>query len=215
MAERLCFLVNSNNNIEEIYVNFDYVKGMAFSQRVKCANSLAGAINDRWPTLRHLEVSTKSNNIIGKQLSAFNLTMGDYSVESIFQSSKVFEGNIQFQFLIDQKPQEAKKFVRDAHKGNLIKFRYKGIDYPIQPKSAFYDWIYINALNESEYAEKVLDFDIFSDIEFNDKKSINCQARAVAIYVSITRKCKKEYYLSDFNHFMELYKDTIDGHIKR
>ena len=137
MAERLCFLVNSNNNIEEIYVNFDYVKGMAFSQRVKCANSLAKVINDRWPTLRHLEVSTKSNNIIGKQLSAFNLTMGDYSVESIFQSSKVFEGNNQFQFLIDQKPQEAKKFVRDAHTGNLIKFRYKGIDYPIQPKALF------------------------------------------------------------------------------
>lgn len=213
MAERLCFLVNDNNSVEEVYVNFTFVKGMAFSQKVKCAQSLAEAINNQFPHLKHLEVSTKSQNELGKQLSAFNLMYGQYSVESVFQSSKVFVDGTQYGFIIDYKPLDAKKYVKENQKGGLIKFRFNGVDYPINPKSAFYDWIYINALNKSIYAEEVIEYDVFSDIEFNDKKSINCQARAVAIYVSITRTGKKEYYLSNFNHFIELYKNTMEGQI--
>ena len=153
MAERTCFLVSQNNIVEEVRISFDYVKGMAFSQKVKCANSLAQSIKDKYPSLKHLEVSTKSNVELGKQLSAFNLMSGNYSVESIFQSSKVFDRNIQFDFLINEKPLDAKKYVRDNHKGNLVKFRYNNIDYPINPKSAFYDWIYINALNKIVFEE--------------------------------------------------------------
>ena len=80
--------------------------------------------------------------------------------------------------------------------------------YPINPQSAFYDWIYIKALHNSEYAIAVTNYSIFSDIEFNYRKSINCQARAAAIYVSIVRQNKINYYLSDFEKFKQIYQQT-------
>ena len=39
-----------------------------------------------------------------------------------------------------------------------------------------------------EIAEKLLDYDGFTDIVFNPQKSINCQARSCAIYVGMKRK---------------------------
>ena len=60
-------------------------------------------------------------------------------------------------------------------------------------------------LSESDYIiNKIFD-------KTNDKKSINCQARAVAIYVSIRRNGKCDYYLSAFEKFKELYKESISG----
>ena len=59
MAERLCFFINDKNNIEERYVEFDYVKGMAFSQKVKCAASLQKAIKLKYPSCNSIEISSK------------------------------------------------------------------------------------------------------------------------------------------------------------
>ncbi len=206
MAKKIVFFVNGNNCVEEVIIDFHYVKGMAFSQRVKCADSLAESIKNRYPEFNHLEISTKSRNELGKQLSAFNLMYEGHPVESIFQSSKVFENNVQFGFLINSNPLNAKKFINENRSGNLIKFKYKDVIYPINPQSAFYDWVYIKALHNSEYAIAVTNYSIFSDIEFNYKKSINCQARAAAIYVSIVRQNKINYYLSDFENFKQIYQ---------
>lgn len=211
MAERLCFFVNNKNEIEEKYVSFDYVKGMAFSQKIKCAQSLQNAIKAKYPGCKSIEISSKSSIELGRSLSAFNLKLDKYFVESVFQSSKVFVGIGQFEFLKDSSPLEAKKYVRENGNNHLICFKYNGVEYPLNPKSAFYDWIYINALNKSKWKDEILEYDVFSDIEFNDKKSINCQARAVAIYVSIRRNGKCDYYLSAFEKFIELYKENISG----
>lgn len=214
MAKRLFFLVNKNNEVEERYIEFQYIKGLAFSQKVKCAKSLQDAIIVQYPELRAIEVSTKSDKDLGIKLSAFNLKLNDIFVESIFQSSKVFDGNIQFDFLISYQPREAKKYIKENHVGNLIYFVYQGIKYPLYPKSAFYDWLYINALDKSENKNEILQFDAFSDIEFNDKKSINCQARAVALYVAMSRQGKKKYYLESFEKFIKIYDELcISNHI--
>ena len=121
----------------------------------------------------------------------------------------MFSESGQFEFLKSFAPGEAKKFVRENAKGSLECFRYNGVEYPLNPKSAFYDWLFIGALAESKWKDEVLMYDVFSDIEFNDKKSINCQARAVAIYVSIRKKGKEGYYLSSFDRFVSLYKDIV------
>ena len=58
-----------------------------------------------------------------------------------------------------------------------------GVEWPLNPMTAFYDYVYIKALTE-QYGEN-LDLGAyawFTDIEFNPKKSINCQARSAAIY---------------------------------
>ena len=207
MAEKICFIITENNKVVEEAISYTFIKGLAFSQRVKCALSLHNSIVRFFPNKRHLEISTKSQEDLGKQLSAFNLKIDKYFIESIFQSSKVFEGNIKFDFLISYSPNDAKKYIKNNKNGNLIKFNYMGIDYPLYPKTAFYDWIYINALEQNDLSKQLNDYDIFSDIEFNDKKSLNCQARAAAFYVAIVRSGKKDFYLSNFENFKLIYSD--------
>lgn len=69
---------------------------------------------------------------------------------------------------------EAKQDTRLRDSGKLIKFRFYGKDYPNTPPTFFYDWLYINALIKNEnLIKQVLKYDCFSDIEFNEKKSIN------------------------------------------
>ncbi len=170
MAKKVIFIPDINNILLEPIIDFVYVKGMAFSQKQKCMSSLHEAIAESYPNKRILEVSTKSYDSIGVKLSAFNLTLNNHYVESVFQSSKVFEGNIQYSELIKAMPRDAKKYVSEHSDKPLIKFRYDNQDYPLIPKSMFYDFIYIQALCEhKELAEQLLNYDIFTDIEFNEK----------------------------------------------
>lgn len=207
MAKKVIFIPDINNILLEPIIDFVYVKGMAFSQKQKCMCSLHEAIAESYPNKRILEVSTKSYYPIGVKLSAFNLTLNNYYVESVFQSSKVFEGNIQYSELIKAMPRDAKKYVSEHSDIPLIKFRYDNQDYPLIPKSMFYDFIYIQALCEhKELADQLLNYDIFTDIEFNEKRQVNCQARSCALYVYMKRKNLIDYYMSSIEHFKELYE---------
>ena len=48
--------------------------------------------------------------------------------------------------------------------------------------------LYINALAEnSQLTEEIMEFDAFTDIEFNPNKSLNCQARAAALFVAMKK----------------------------
>lgn len=210
MAEKLVFKLNKDNEYEEIIINFEYIKGMAFSQKQKNVLSLHKTINKQFPELKVLEISTKSNEKLGIELSAFNLKLDGYTVECIFQSSKVFEGNVQFLEILKMNSREGKKYISLKEKGLLIKFRYKNIDYPLIPTTAFYDYIFILALkNNIHLSSQLLKYDIFTDIEFNYKKSLNCQARACAIFVSLYKKGKLDYYLSSFDNFIEIYQSVF------
>ena len=58
----------------------------------------------------------------------------------------------------------------------------------VRAKTAFYDYIYISALIKNfGYDLNISEYQWFTDIEFNPQKSINCQARAVAIYVALQK----------------------------
>jgi hypothetical protein len=73
--------------------------------------------------------------------------------------------------------------------GRLMKFRFFGVDWPLQPRTAFYDWLYINALHKHpKLASQVLAYRAFSDIAFNPERSFNCQAYAAALYVSLIQR---------------------------
>ena len=214
MADKMVFISDGINPYYEQIVNYTFVPGFAPSQRKKNVANLNASLLAKYPTLRVLEVSTKSDNELGKQLSAFNLKLDGHYVETIFQSSKVFEGDIQYDFLIDKKPLESKRFIQNAPVRNIIKFRYGGIEYPIYPKSLFYDFIFVKALHQNpDISIKLKDYDIFTDIEFNYKKSINCQARACAIYSYLLKIGKVDEYISNIGTFKTLYdgshSDTI------
>ena len=71
-------------------------------------------------------------------------------------------------------------------------FDYKGKQYPNEPKTLFYDYIYIQALREHKI--DLSKYNIFTDIEFG-KNSINCQARSCALYNYLIQNGELEHYL--------------------
>lgn len=206
MATKMCFLATGLQPYKEEIITFDYVKGLAFSQKQKNVASFHTAIQSKHPNARILEVSTKSPIALGVSLSAFNLKLDGLPIESIFQSSKVFSDGTQFSELMYLPPKEAKQFVANTNKGSLLHFRYCNTIFPLEPRSMFYDYLYIKALNQiKNTSAHLVEFDIFTDIEFNEKKQINCQARSCAIYSYLLKNKSLDYHLSSIEYFAKLY----------
>lgn len=59
-------------------------------------------------TAKPLEISTKSEEPLGRKLSAFHLTLNHYALENVFQSAKVFENGGPYLDLLNVAPREAK-----------------------------------------------------------------------------------------------------------
>lgn len=173
-------------------VEFQFFSGFSASQKQKSIESLHSNYIRQNPNKAILEISSKCPLQIGVNLSAFNLkikTEGSvFSVECAFQGSKVFENGGPYTDLLNKTSLEAKRCEKLRSSGNLIAFKYLDDEFPLSPKDYFYNWLYINALKENlQSAHDILEFDSFTDIEFNPQKSINCQARAVAIFVGLSR----------------------------
>lgn len=207
MAIKRIFISSENKPFTEVDINYQYYAGFALSQRRKCIESLHKSISSRYPNKKILEVSSKSNNELGRKLSAFNLKLDGKPLECIFQSSKVFSGGEQFKFLLDYSPRDVKKYMREHSKGKVLeKFNYNGVDFPLYPKTLFYDYIYFKALiNLGEESKVLKDYDIFTDIEFDYKKSINCQARSCSIYSYLLSNNKVDEYINEFENLLVSY----------
>lgn len=197
MASRPIFIPGSDDLplvITKI-VEFQWISGMSVSQKRKCIDSLHAAARIELGNKRFLEVSSRSRDDIGKSLSAFNLTFRPdgqkrlLSVECAFQGSKVFEYGGPFTDMFNMSARDAKRDERLKKSGKLIGFHFMGADWPLTPRTAFYDWIYINALNGNHsLVDKLSKFDAFTDIEFNPERSINCQAYSVALFIELRRQ---------------------------
>jgi hypothetical protein len=197
MAKRPVFIVNESglNFVDVELIEFEWVPGMAISQKQKSIASLHREIFSRAQS-QPLEISGKSSQEIGVKLSAFNLAFEQpkdkklVTVESAFQGSKFFEGFGSFPNLYEKSAREAKKFVNQLpNNARLERFVFYGQEWPLIPVTLFYDWLYVNTLKKNpELAKSVCEYDYFTDIEFNPKKSINCQAYSAALYVSLERR---------------------------
>jgi N-6 DNA methylase len=179
--------------VTERSVEFEYHSGFSVQQKQRSVASLHRSFGVQFPDLHILEVSSKGNVELGVRLSAFNLMIqhgnrGAYSVESAFQSSKVFACGGPFVDLLEVSGREAKKDERLTKSGNLVGFRFFSREFPLNPLTYFYDWLYASALWRNRILlEQVLSYDAFTDIEYNPKRSINCQARSVAKVVGLAR----------------------------
>ena len=219
-TERIYFKVGNINGLAftECQVEFDWYMGMSWQVRQRSSISMHKSINKNEPGLKILEVSTKSTNYeLGKSLSAFNLTLNGIRVENIFQSSKIFNDGGPYVDLLSVDPSIAKKDHRiqigkEQPNRKLIKFKYNNLEMPLEPKSLFYDYIYIRALSQHpNLMDKILEYDIFTDIEFNQKVPyaskkgpFNCQARACAIFVWLNRNNLLDKYIYNPFEFTEL-----------
>lgn len=204
MAKRKTFVVSLNDIFEEKEIEFVFYSGFSITQKQKSIESLHNAIKELYYDAEILEISSKSPIELGRKLSAFNLKLDGMALENIFQSSKVFEYGGPYEDLLSKTPIEAKKDPRIKDSGRIIGFKYQGINYPTIPKTLFYDWIYCQALySDKELMSLIINYDFFTDIEFNHEKSLNCQARSAAIFVSLYQKGLLEECLADIVKFEE------------
>lgn len=211
LAKRPIFIVGHSveNLVLEEEFEFNWYPGFSISQKQKSIRDLHKTFKKSYEDKTILEVSTKSNKEEGIALSAFNLMIKDSlgknvcSVECLFQGSKKFKNGGPYKDILKKNSKEAKMDERLKNSGDLIGFEYKGELWSLEPKTSFYDWIYINSVHQDkDLREKIICYDAFTDIEFNPEKSINNQAKSSALYVALYRSGliekvigNKEFYL--------------------
>ena len=132
-------------------------------------------------------------------------------MESIFQGSKVFEHGGPFVDLFSVSPKEAKQDERLRDSGQLISFCLHGEEWALEPKSLFYDLIFVRALIQNYGFDLDLsEYVWFTDIEFSPEKSINCQARSVAIY-KLLQQLDCFQVLEEKNKWIEFHLEKVLG----
>lgn len=221
MANRPVFIASDSKDELVIIdsLDFEWFAGFSVAQKKKSVESLHHAFLEKYPNKKILEISSKSESDLGVMLSAFNLqielrTGHKASVESLYQSSKVFENGGPYENIRYKSPLEAKRDERLKTSGDVIAFEHKDERWDIEPKTAFYNWLYLNVLNlNNDLKNQVLEYDAFTDIEFNPKKSFSCQANAIALYVSLRKKnlLKESDNIPKRDRFLELIGSLNSG----
>ncbi len=103
---------------------------------------------------------------------------------------------------------EAKTDDRIRNSGNFLGYEFFGENFTSEPVTAFYDWLYLTALSQNpSLADRLVEFNGFSDIAFNPKKSLNCQARAAALFVALSERGEIKKVLKDRDYYIDLIKN--------
>lgn len=210
MAIRSVYYVKDNIVVIENF-NVKWASGLALSQKQKNIENLHHAICERFSVEpnRILEVSTKSHTEIGRLLSSFNLKLKvndhEYSFESVYQSSKVFQDG-----LFDTRQYEewklldgytAKKRSQEV-KLPLAEFRFNQRSFPLDPKTMFFDWLYISCIEQFNLDFLISQYDYFTDIEFNPEKMVSTQANSLCKYKwLVEHNLVKEYLLDPIKYY--------------
>lgn len=197
------------------------------------------------PELLEVSTASRSYDL-GRALSALNLLYEDkesgqvHSLENWFQASKVFEkdGCVHgpyLELLTVEKPARyvnafldkkiRQQYANDAlfqkiqsklEGSSLAGFRLHGEDYPLVPRSAFYDYLYVSALSQrrnAALAAELCKYRVFTDIMFTPgsgkRRKYNTQARSCAIFASLSKRGLLQEALDSFADFVSLvgYKD--------
>lgn len=194
MAKRLVYYVDAHNEYHQTTVDFEWFPGFAKVQKQKSIASLHAHFLSKYPKHAILEISTASPVAVGTAASAFNLEMptkhGRYTVEQLFQASKVYEQSGQQTDILNLSPKEAKRRNRARNQNDqLVGFRLFSERFPLEPRTYFYNWVYLNALKlNAPLAQQLVEFDAFTDINANPKYTISTQAAACAIFVALYRR---------------------------
>lgn len=210
MANRPCFRpLEKFVGYKTVDAAFVWNPGLSRAQKQRNVVALHEAIRKADPTAKVLEISSKSLQPLGISLSAFNLKTdldgAKCSVESVFQSSKVFEGGVgPFPEKCGGDSREVRKFVQEQSEGKrMVAFELNGERWGLEPKTAFFFYLYLKALVDNpEFGEALMAYDAFTDIEFNPNRQINCQAAAAAFYVSLRRQEKLAWAMASKENFL-------------
>jgi hypothetical protein len=132
---------------------------------------------------------------------------GNIPLESAFQGSKVFEHGGPFNDLYCTDARTAKRDERLRESGQLVGFDFEGTLFPLEPKTIFYDWLYINAIYaHRHWCEILYQYAGFTDIEFNPSRSISCQARSCALFLTLMRRGILDESVSSIDNFVQIIR---------
>lgn len=220
MAKRPIFIPNFSGFpfVDSVDIEFRWYPGFSKSQLQKSIRSLHETAHKQG-IAPILEISRKSASKLGVRLSAFNLPLETAngqvtSVECAYQGSKIFENGGPYHDLYSVPSRAAKTDGRLRESGRLIAFNFCEEDFPIEPKTAFYDWLYLRALyqQKTDLLKELSSFQGFSDIVFNPKRSLSCQARAAALFVSLsTNGLMNESIFQDKRAYLDIITGIV-GH---
>ena len=196
-ATRPLFVPDSDGVLVlERALTFTWHPGMALAQQQRSVDEFhrEAERNGFSPVL---EVSTRSKSPLGVSLSAFNLrlqtSMVEHSVtvEAAFQSSKLYIKQGAPTYLLGwEDGRSIKARVREFQGEPITGFRFEEADWPLVPTTAFYDFLYLRGLRDlcNDHAQlepEIMTYQGFTDIAFNPKRSLNCQARSLALFVAL------------------------------
>lgn len=203
-----------NNLVTKHIIEFTWYPGFAKEQKQKSLESLHVETKKNTNINTILEISTKSKESLGINASAFNIKIKTKkgltaSVESFYQGSKVFENGGPYKDLYECSSLDSKKDERLKSSGELIGFEFEETKWGLNDH--FYDWLYLNALLQNKnISDQILNYDAFTDIEFNPKKSYNCQAYSAALYKSAKLRRYDLSEIKDPKKFKKLFpKDKL------
>ena len=206
---------SANSLLEKKEVKFKWYSGLSVSQKQKSIESFHNAAKKDLNLKSILEISSKSKNRLGVNLSAFNLKLNSKnnikaSVEAFFQGSKTFKHGGPYVDLYEKTAREAKLDQRLLVSGNLVEFSFDNHKWPLSPPTVFYDWLYCSALlQNNELAKELIHYQAFTDIEFNPKKSINCQAASAAIFKSLVKQNLISKAMKSYSNFIKIHQENI------
>ena len=214
MANRPFFIPNNNKDelVKTELVEFKWFSGFAKVQKQKSISSFHENISKQFRYNKILEISTKSKDKLGVKLSAFNLKINfknkEYFLESLFQGSKVFSNEGPYVDIYKKESIDAKKDER-IKRSDLKEFSFFGEKFTLE--FDFYSWLYFLALKQNKkLTSEMLQYQAFTDIEFNPEKSLNCQAYSAALYLSMVKNnilnIDKEYPNDELKSMIPLRK---------
>lgn len=209
---------------KQINISFHTSGLSTFTEKQESIKELHSKFYEKYPQYNILEISTKSLQELGVQLSAFNLMKYEapikkkIAVENIYQACKKFAKYGPYIDLFYVTPKEAKKDERISYSGKVLGYVYHGDEFPTNPEYLFFDYVYISALYENlRIANEIDEYDAFTDIEFDPSIGTNCQAATVARLKgmlmanldvpAILKEIEKEHRLP--SHFKKFKKNFI------
>lgn len=203
MAIRKIFIPTARGEklIKEYDVEFAWDFGNSIKNTEESIRRMHTEAEKRYKIENLFEISGASITPLGRFLSAFQLPIqiGDINttVECAYQGSKVFSNGGPYQDLYHVQSRRAKKDARLRNSGRLTHFQLGEVEFKSEPKTAFYNMIYMIALQRFLEVSKISKKRFrnhfytsggFTDIYFNPNKSVNCQARSVALFVSLHKR---------------------------
>ena len=191
------------------FIEFKWESGISVSQKRRSCLHLHSALNVHYDLYPALDISSASPEQLGIDLSAFNLKWNGKTIECWYQGSKIYSNAGHMKHLYDCDSLTAKKSMKESNLGKLIGFRLVDTDYPMEPRTVFYDWIYLQGLLQYDRKDEILKYQVFTDVQATTDIDA-CQARAVCIY-KLLHEQNNLGILRDFDLFKDWHSSYVES----